>query len=140
MKMGEIKRVFSLSKTVRKESVELDRMSGGALAAFFGASIVIGYIGGGLWWILAGMSVSLSLYRFLKTYLKYLPFFKRANIDNFDEVIGNLERVDQSSLPKKVKDQLNDNILSQLPSSLGSPKQLEHLNNNDNESAKQCQP
>ncbi|QTF93717.1 hypothetical protein [Halomonas sp. BM-2019] len=132
MKLGEIKRVFSLSKTVRKESEELDRLSGGALAAFFGGAVVIGVIGGGGWWVLAGMSGFLGAYNVCIKYIRFLPFFNRANIENFDELIDKFERVEKSALSQEIKDELNNSLLSQLPSaSKHEIKQLPGLKNKD---------
>ena len=116
MNLGLMKRIFQLSKTVKKEAKVLDNLRDGALAAFLGASIVIGGYGGGLWWVLPAMAGSLALYRFLNAYINNLPFFRRANNDNFGKTLKNLEDIQSLPVPKDVKNRLTDIVLSQVSS------------------------
>jgi hypothetical protein len=55
--------VFSLSNRVIRQGKALDKLSGGALAAFFGGSALVGAIGGGLFWLPAAMGGAMLAYR-----------------------------------------------------------------------------
>lgn len=106
-----VKQVFSFSDRVRKEAKELDKLPGAALAAVVGGSVVIGVVGGGLFWIPAAMSGAMFGYRAFVTALQYPSYRKRQKIIEIGEVRKELEDIERSPLAIEHKQQLADVLL-----------------------------
>ena len=125
-----VKQVFSLSERVRKEAKALDKLPGAALAAVLGGSLVIGAVGGGLFWIPAAMAGGMFAYRSVLTAIEYPQYRKRQRIEDIEVVRVELERITKSPLEIEFKEQLSRAVvLEVLPPLSGSghePPALEH--------------
>lgn len=111
--------ILSLSNSVRKEASELEKLPAGALAAFLGGAIVIGVVGGGLWWLPAAMSGSMFAYRAIGTAVHYPRYKESQRILDVTARLEALEKIEQAQLPNEIKHCLLEDLLQKpLPASV----------------------
>lgn len=116
-----VEQVFSLSDRVRNEARELDKLPGAALAALVGGSVVIGVLGGGLFWIPAAMAGAMFGYRAFVAALQYPSYRMRQKIIEVGEVRKELEDIELSPLAIEHKRQLADVLLAGISPKAGFP-------------------
>lgn len=123
-----VQQVFSFSERVRKEAKELDKLPGAALAAVLGGSLVVGVVGGGLFWIPAAMVSSMFAYRSVVTVIQYQRDRSRQKIQDVSEVCAVVEKINRSSLPIEYKEQLSKAaVLQVLPAPSDSGRVIQVL-------------
>ncbi len=106
----ELTKVFSLQERIRKASIALNKLQNGAIAAFTGGAIVIGFVFGGIFWVPAAMSGSLILYRAGDLVFNLKNIRRLKEFEYFDEIIKRKKMIYSSELPENEIKLLSNSI------------------------------
>jgi hypothetical protein len=114
MRLDWFREVLDLEARVRSTAQALDRLKTGALVAFSSGAVVLGLVGGGIWWLPAAMGGGLLAWR-TGLFLVDLPEWRyQRQLKRWDELRTRIERLQQSRLDADARKMLGAPLMNEL--------------------------
>lgn len=115
--MAHIKEILSainLNERIQRLSESLDKLGTGALMAFGGGTLVLGWVAGGILWMPAAMSGSLLCYRLARFWLNRRDQKPQRDLQRWDSVMLRMMLLRATQLPDSDRRRLSAALNQQL--------------------------